>query len=121
MSLNALHNFYLNLPEPERGCFMALRDFILQQNVHITPEWKYKLPCFYYKGKMLCYLWQHKTYKSPYVGFILGSVLDHPALLQEKRKQGKILLVSPTEDLPVALLAQCIEAVIEGLEQKRTR
>jgi hypothetical protein len=118
MSVSALNHFYLTLPEPQQSCFMALRDFILQQNAHITPEWKYRLPSFYYKGKMLCYLWQHKTHQMPYVGFILGHVLTHPNLLQEERKQGKILLVDPTKDLPVKLLARCIEQVIEGLEQK---
>lgn len=119
MSTSALTQFYLNLPEPEQSCLVALRDFILVQNEHITPEWKYKLPFFYYKGKMLCYLWQHKTFKKPYVAFADGNLMEHPLLLQEDRKRMKILLIDPNADLPIDLLSSFIQEGIEILEAKK--
>jgi hypothetical protein len=119
MNISALEQFYLDLDEPDQSCFMALRDFILAQHEHITAEWKYKLPFFYYKGKMLCYLWKHKAFKQPYVAFADGYLMDHPLLLQEDRKRMKILLINPKEDIPIKLIAQFIEAGIKILEAKK--
>ena len=96
-----LDNFYLKQEEPTRGCLLALRDVILKHNDEITAEWKYKLPFFYFKGKMLCYLWIHKKYKQPYIGFVDGNLIDHPDLLQEKRARMKILLIDENSDLPI--------------------
>jgi hypothetical protein len=46
-----------------KSCYMELRDIILSQSKHITPELKYGYPVFYYKGKMFCYLWFYKKYQ----------------------------------------------------------
>ena len=99
-----LDNFYLKFEEPIQGCLLALRDLILKHNHNITPEWKYKLPFFYFKGKMLCYLWIHKKHKQPYIGFVDGGLIDHPDLLQEKRARMKILLINPKADLPIEII-----------------
>jgi len=99
--LTELDNFYLNKEEPLRGCLLALKEIILRHNSHITPEWKYKLPFFYYKGKMLCYIWFHKKFKQPYIGFYNGHLLNEPDLLKENRSRVKILLFDAKEDLPV--------------------
>lgn len=99
--LSELDQFYLNKEEPIKSCFLGLRDIILAVDENITAEWKYKLPFFYYKGKMLCYLWIHKKYKQPYIGFVDGNLLDDKDLLVEKRAKMKILLVNPNEDLPI--------------------
>ena len=96
-----LDNFYLKHEEPTRGCLLALRDLILKHNNEITAEWKYKLPFFYYKKKMLCYLWIHKKYKKPYIGFVLGNLLQDKDLLTEKRARMKILLIDTDRDLPL--------------------
>lgn len=107
-----LDNFYLKYEEPTRGCLLALRAIILKQNSQITAEWKYKLPFFYFKGKMLCYLWIHKKYKNPYIGFVDGNLIEHADLLQEKRARMKILLIDKNEDLPIekinSILTQAI-------------
>ena len=107
-----LDNFYLKHKESARGCLLVLRDIILKHNNEITAEWKYKLPFFYFKGKMLCYLWIHKKYKNPYIGFVDGNLIAHADLLQEKRARMKILLIDQNEDLPVdkinAILKQAI-------------
>lgn len=99
--LSPLENFYLQQEEPIRGCLIALRDLILQQDRQITAEWKYKLPFFYYQGKMLCYLWVHKKYRQPYIGLVDGNKIDHPDLLVEKRARMKILVIDPEKDLPL--------------------
>jgi len=99
--LSDLDNFYLRQEEPTKSCFLALRDIILKHNPDITAEWKYQLPFFCFKGKMMCYLWLHKKYRQPYIGFVNGNLLDDKELLQEKRAKMKILLVDVEEDLPI--------------------
>jgi hypothetical protein len=91
--LNDLDNFYLKYEEPTRSCLLALKEVILKHNSQITAEWKYKLP--------LCYLWLHKKYKNPYIGFVDGNLIDDVNLLVEKRSRMKILLIDKNEDLPI--------------------
>lgn len=112
--LSELDQFYLKREEPLQSCLLGLRDIILSTNDEITPEWKYKLPFFYYRNKMLCYLWIHKKHKQPYIGFVDGNLLNDEDLLVEKRAKIKILLIDPQEDLPYKkiklLLATAIKA-----------
>ncbi len=110
--VNELDNFYLSQPEPVKSCLLALRTIILNQDKNITAEWKYHMPMFCYKGKMLCYLWVHKTLHRPYLGIVDGKLIDHPALILEKRARMKIMLFDADEDLPMvdieAILTQAI-------------
>jgi hypothetical protein len=110
--LSALANFYLQQEEPTRSCLLAIKEIILKHNSLITPEWKYKLPFFCYKGKMLCYIWFHKKYKKPYLGFYNGFLIDDTNLLAEGRSRIKIFLFDTDEDLPVhkinSILTQAI-------------
>jgi hypothetical protein len=99
--LNPIDNWYLQKEEPYRSCFQFMRQHILQRSPGISETWKYGMPFFYYKGKMLCYLWIHKKYKQPYLGIVEGNKIDHPDLLQEKRARIKILLLDPEKDIPV--------------------
>jgi len=110
--MRELDLFYLNKDEPIRSCLLGLRDVILAIDNHISPEWKYKLPFFYYKGKMLCYLWIHKKYTQPYIGFVDGSLLDDEDLLTEKRAKMKILLVNADEDLPIEKIVRLLKTSI---------
>jgi hypothetical protein len=96
-----LSNYYLHKDEPIKSCLLALRDIILSSDKEITSAWKYGMPFFCYQGKMFCYLWVHKKYLQPYIGFVEGNRLNHPDLLVEKRARMKILLVDPKKDLPV--------------------
>jgi hypothetical protein len=64
--MKALDNFYSIQDEPIKSTLLALKEIILQQDKEITNEWKYGMPFFCYKGKMLCYLWVHK-YGQPYI------------------------------------------------------
>lgn len=110
--LSELDRFYLEKEEPLRDCLLALRDIILNHDKQITKEWKYKLPFFYYKGKMLCYLWIHKKYKKLYIGFANGYLIDNDDLLMEKRSRMKILLIDENEDLPIEKITTILKQAI---------
>lgn len=113
--MTELDNFYLKLVEPDRSVFIALRQLILSLDSNITPEWKYKLPFFYFKGKMFCYLWVHKKYKQPYIGIMDGNQLEFSELLQEDRKRVKILLVDPEKDIDVIRIKVILKEALKLL------
>ena len=50
------NNYYLKQEEPVKSCLLALQAIILGLDHQITPEWKYGLPFFYYKKKIIKYL-----------------------------------------------------------------
>ncbi|MFZ6051220.1 DUF1801 domain-containing protein [Halocola ammonii] len=106
--IRELDQFYLNLEEPQRSCFEALRDIILSVDPDITPEWKYRLPFFYYRGKMFCYLWKDKKSGEPYIGIVNGNQLNHPLLEQGDRKRMKILRVDPEADIPKDVIIEIL-------------
>ncbi len=110
--LNDLNNFYLSQPEPVKGCLLALRNIILGQDENISAEWKYRMPMFCYKGKMLCYLWVHKTLHQPYIGVVDGKLIDHPALIMEKRARMKIMLFDANNDLPVQIIEEILSQAV---------
>lgn len=99
--MKELDEFYFKLEEPNKSCFLALNDVLCALHPDITPEWKYKLPFFYFRGKMFCFLWIDKKSKLPYIGFMKGPQLHHPALYLGDRKMVKKLFIQPEEDLPL--------------------
>lgn len=111
MNTTPLDNFYLQQSEALRSCYLALRDIILLQDEHLTAEWKYGCPFFYYKGKMFCYLWFHKKQQQPYIAFMKGKNLKEPYLVAEGRVNIRIMLFDPNKDLP----KKRIEHVIKEL------
>jgi len=111
-NLTAIDNFYLQQPEPIKGCLLALRDIILKQNPGIVPAWKYGMPFFCYHNKMFCYLWVHKKYRQPYIGIVEGNRLEHPALIIEKRARMKIMLFDPAHDLPVDTINSILQQAL---------
>jgi hypothetical protein len=80
--MTELDNFYAKQQEPVKGYLLALKEIVLRKDKNISHEWKYGMPFFCYKGKMFCYLWVHKKYKQPYIGFVEGQRLDDETLLQ---------------------------------------
>jgi len=111
--LEALDNFYLNQEEPNRSCLLALREIFLRLDEHITAEWKYGGPFFYYKNKMFCYLWIDKKTKEPYIGVAEGRQLDHPLLESGNRKRIKILRVNPNKDIPKKEIEEVLQQVMK--------
>lgn len=102
--LNLINNYYLKQEEPLKSFLLALRKIILDFDANITEEWKYGMPFFYYKKKMFCYMWNHKKYKTPYLGIVEGHRIDHPLLLAENRSRMKILLLEVDQDIPVEMI-----------------
>lgn len=99
--MRELDLFYLQQKEPIKGCMLFLRQHILNFDKNITEAWKYRMPFFCYKGKMFCYLWTHKKNGLPYIGFVEGRKIDHPALIIEDRARMKIMLLDPNTDVPI--------------------
>ena len=111
--LNDLEQFYLDLAEPNRSCFLALRDLILSADEDVVAMWKYRSPFFYYKGKRICYLWKDPKTKEPYIGIIDGHLIHHPCLEKGDRKQIKILRIDPNEDIDFETIGEIIREAIK--------
>lgn len=106
--ISPLQEFYLKQEEPTRSCFEALKEIILRSDSEVTEEWKYKLPFFYYRGKMFCYLWKDKKTKTPYIGFMpLG--LEDPVLIKGDRKRVQIMYVHPEEDIDLESIGRVLK------------
>lgn len=102
--LRDIDQFYLKQEEPNRSCFEALRQVILDYDDLIDEALKYGLPMFAYKKKSFCYLWKDKVTKMPYIGIVKGGLIEHELLIQGKRKKIKILSIDPMKDIPVELI-----------------
>ncbi len=105
-------SFYLSQPEPAQSCLMALRSIVLQQDESVTETKKYGMPCFCIGKKAFCYLWKDKKSNEPYILFVEGRQLEHPALEKGDRAKMKILRVNPAEDLQVALIEKVLSAAV---------
>lgn len=99
--MEEIDNFYMTKPEPLKGCLLSLRDLILRSNPDLREAWKYRMPFFYLRNRMFCYLWLDKKSLRPYIGIVEGRKLLHPLLVQEKRSRMKVMFIDPTKDLPV--------------------
>jgi hypothetical protein len=82
--LRDIDQFFLNQPEPAKGCLLYLRELILGFDTNITEAWKYKMPFYCYKDKMFCYLWVNKKTHQPYLGIVEGRKIAHPLPVIEK-------------------------------------
>jgi hypothetical protein len=109
--------YFAEQPEPVKSCMIFLREHILQLDAGITEAWKYRMPFYCYRDKMFCYLWVHKKYKQPYIGFVDGHLLEHPDLLPEKRARMKILLIDPTRDVPVAKVSKLLRTALKARQR----
>lgn len=110
--MRPIDQFFLQKEEPVKSCLQFLRTYLSAFDPHITEEWKYGLPFYYYKGKMFCYLWIHKKYKQPYIGIVRSATIEHPKLLIEDRKKMKILLVNPQQDVPVKTITKILKQAL---------
>lgn len=113
-----LSKFYLAQNEPNRSCFLALRDIILNFSPELTETRKYQLACFCVGKKVCCYLWKDKKTNQPYLLFADGKLIDHPALEAGDRKRMKILTVDPTADLPIETIHEVLEIAVHLIKEK---
>jgi hypothetical protein len=115
--LSPIDNYFEQQEEPIKSCMLFLRSHILKHDPAITEAWKYKMPMYCYKGKMLCYVWVHKTYKIngvplPYIGVVDGNLIEDADLIVEKRARMKILLIDPFEDIPVERIDRLLKVML---------
>ena len=111
--MRPIDEYFLQKEEPIKSCLQALRSYLLNYDPLMVETWRYGMPFFYFNGSMFCYLWVHKKYKLPYLGIVVGSKLDHPELLLEKRAKMKILLIDPEDDLPIATINEILQAALK--------
>ena len=104
--VNLLDEYYESQDEPNKGCLLALRQIILEQDLNVSETRKYGMPCFTFHGKLLCFLWTDKKTKEPYILLVDGLKIDHPLLEQGSRAKMKILRVNPSKDLPIEAITQ---------------
>ena len=107
-----LDSFYLDQEEPNKGCFLALRQIILAKHEFISETRKYGMPCFLYQKKILCYLWKDKKSKEPYILMVDGNLLNHPALETGDRARMKIFRVNPQKDIPIRTIDEILDEAI---------
>jgi len=105
--------FYLNQEEPNRSCFLALRDLILCQDTLVTETKKYGMPCFCYRKQMFCYVWKDKKTDEPYILFVEGNQLEHPQLETGGRARMKIFRVNPNKDLPKQMIELLLHQALD--------
>ncbi|MEQ8476506.1 DUF1801 domain-containing protein [Fulvivirga sp.] len=114
-----LDHFYLNQPEPNKSCLLALRSVILRQDEHVTETKKYGMPCFCYKKKMFTYLWTDKKTTEPYILLVEGKLLDHPDLEAGSRARMKVFRVNPNEDLPLETINEILNMALNLIKKSK--
>lgn len=110
--MKSTDEFYQKQPEPNKSCFIALRNLITAHNDHLSETVKYGMPCFTYNNKAFCYLWTDKLTHEPYILMVDGKLLKHSSLEQGDRARMKILRINPNEDLPLNIINEVLQ---EGL------
>ena len=110
--MREIDNYFLQKEEPVKSCLLFLREYILGYDPNITEAWKYRMPFYCYRGKMFCYLWVHKKNGLPYIGIVEGKRIDHPALIIEGRARMKIMLLDPSNDLPIDTIKSILDIAV---------
>jgi hypothetical protein len=87
----------------------ALRQIILECDPNITPEWKYRLPFFYIKGKMRCYLWKDKKTQQPYIGSMNSKEMNHPKIDLGTIKKVMVYAIDIEKDLSKVEIEKLIQ------------
>lgn len=111
----ALDDFYLAQQEPNRSCFLGLRRHLLSSHFGLTETQKYGMPCFCWHNKPLVYLWTDKKSTWPYVLFVEGKKMSHPALVAGDRKKMRHFPIRPEADIPVEELDELIQLAVSLL------
>ena len=110
-TLSDIDSYFHYKEEPVRSTLLFLREHIIHFIPGVTEQWRYGMPFYYYRGKMVCYLWVHKKHKCPYLGIVNGKWISHPDLLLEKRAKMKILLIEPEAPIPVETIDNILKMV----------
>lgn len=111
--MTGLDEFFFKLPEPQRSCFLAMRQLAASFHPDLAETLKYGAPCFVLGGKPFCYLWKDRKTDHPYFLMVDGKHLDHPKLEAGDRKKMKILRVDPNKDLEVEVITEVLSSAIQ--------
>lgn len=111
--MREIDKFYYEQKEPIKSCLEALKSIILDYCPEFEHVWKYRLPCFIYKERIFCYLWIDKKSQQPYLAIGQGIKIDHPMLIQEKRTWSKRLNINASEDIPIDVIYEIFDMVME--------
>jgi hypothetical protein len=111
--MTPLEEFYHQQPEPHRGCYLAMRDLVLNLHPDITADWKWNTPFFAFRKKMFCYFWKDKKTDELYIGFHKSTHIDHPKLEIGNRKLLKIYRINPNEDLPITEIEEILDLILK--------
>ncbi|MES2829795.1 MAG: DUF1801 domain-containing protein [Bacteroidota bacterium] len=111
--IRAIDNFFIQPAEPLKSSLEYLRYFLNHYNPDVTEEWKYRLPFYYFKGKMFCYLWIDKNSQHPYIGIVEGGKIDHPMLVAGDRKRMKVMYIDPLQDIPVKDIKEVLDMAVK--------
>ncbi len=96
----------------------ALRSILLNFDENIVETKKYGAPCFCYSNRHFCYIWLDKKTIQPYLLWVDGNKLNHPALEKGNRKRMKILRINPEEDLPIKTIHFILKDALLLLKKK---
>lgn len=116
MDQSGIDNYFFSLPEPESGCLLFLRNFLLDFSKKIHEERKFNTPFYYYNKKWLCFISYNPKTKEIYVSFVNGNKIRHPKLFSEGRKKMKIFRVNAQEDVDVKSLGEILKLALELAE-----
>lgn len=106
-------SWYLKHEEPNRSCFLAMREIVRKLDAEVEETIKYGAPCFVYHGRAFCYLWKDKKTNDPYFLLVEGKHLSNLALEAGDRKRMKILRVDANTDLPVTTIISVLEEALD--------
>ena len=110
--MREIDNYFLQKEESVKSWLLFLREYILNYDPNITEAWKYGMPFYCYRRKMFCYLWVDKKNGLPYIGIVEGKKIDHPSLIIEGRARMKIMLLDPSNDLPMETIKSILNIAI---------
>lgn len=106
-------SWYLKHEEPNRSCFLAMREIVRKSDSEVEETIKYGSPCFVYRGRAFCYLWKDKKTNEPYFLLVEGKRLSHPMLEAGDRKRMKVLRVDPDQDLDVTTITSVLQEALD--------
>lgn len=109
MMLREVDEFYERQLEPEKSCFLTLREIIMDFHPEINHVLKYRMPCFTLKSKPFCYLWKDKKTNWPYILVVKGNLMAHTHLQQGERSKMKRFLIDPNKDLELVVILEILE------------
>lgn len=106
-------SWYMKHEEPNRSCFLAMREIVRKSDVEVEETIKYGSPCFVFRGRAFCYLWKDKKTNDPYFLLVEGKHLSNLALEAGDRKRMKVLRVDPNQDLEVTTITSVLQEALD--------